>query len=100
MSHAQPCGSWIVKNSWSSYWGEAGYVRVMYSDTQNTCGVATTPAYVTGLKLAPAAVTPPAPGVAYACVTVLGKRSCQEHASGAFPSLRACQASGCGSGAM
>ena len=42
---------WIVKNSWSSYWGEGGYVRVMYSDTQNTCGVATTPAYVTGLQL-------------------------------------------------
>jgi len=35
---------WIIKNSWSSHWGEEGFVRV--AQKHNTCGVANTPNYV------------------------------------------------------
>ena len=36
---------YIVKNSWSTYWGDAGYVHI---STQNDmCGVADVPTYVT-----------------------------------------------------
>jgi C1A family cysteine protease len=33
-----------IKNSWSSHWGEGGYVYVSQKD--NCCGVATQPTYV------------------------------------------------------
>ena len=33
----------IVKNSWSTYWGDEGYVYVKQEG--NICGVATTPTY-------------------------------------------------------
>ena len=35
---------WIVKNSWSAYWGEGGYARIKQKG--NICGVATTPNFV------------------------------------------------------
>jgi len=35
---------WIVKNSWSTYWGNNGYVLMSQKD--NNCGVATSPTYV------------------------------------------------------
>lgn len=35
---------WIVKNSWSTYWGNDGYVLMSQKD--NNCGVATQPTYV------------------------------------------------------
>ncbi|MBN3301917.1 CFAD protein, partial [Amia calva] len=36
---------WLVKNSWSTYWGNAGYVLMSMKD--NNCGVATDATYVT-----------------------------------------------------
>ncbi|XP_063237823.1 digestive cysteine proteinase 1 [Bacillus rossius redtenbacheri] len=36
---------WLVKNSWSNYWGNDGYV--LMSPWDNNCGVATAPTYVT-----------------------------------------------------
>ncbi|KAJ1457047.1 hypothetical protein M885DRAFT_438582 [Pelagophyceae sp. CCMP2097] len=34
---------WILRNSWSSHWGEAGYMRILAKD--NACGVLNTPTY-------------------------------------------------------
>lgn len=30
---------WLVKNSWSSTWGDAGYVKIMRSDSRNDAGI-------------------------------------------------------------
>ena len=35
---------WLVKNSWSTYWGDDGYVLMSQND--NNCGVATAPTFV------------------------------------------------------
>jgi len=35
---------WLIKNSWSTYWGNNGYVLMSQKD--NNCGVATGPTYV------------------------------------------------------
>nr|CAD7443466.1 unnamed protein product [Timema bartmani] len=36
---------WLIKNSWSNYWGNDGYI--LMSPKDNNCGVATAPTYVT-----------------------------------------------------
>lgn len=36
---------WLVKNSWSSYWGNSGFVLMSMKD--NNCGVTTDATYVT-----------------------------------------------------
>jgi C1A family cysteine protease len=35
---------WLVKNSWSTHWGDSGYVLMSMKD--NNCGVATSPTFV------------------------------------------------------
>ena len=39
---------WLVKNSWSTHWGNDGYVLMAQKD--NNCGVATSPTYVVPAK--------------------------------------------------
>ena len=29
----------IVKNSWSEFWGEQGYARIAFADGPGTCGI-------------------------------------------------------------
>lgn len=36
---------WLIKNSWSTYWGNDGYILMSMKD--NNCGVATDATYVT-----------------------------------------------------
>lgn len=35
---------WLVKNSWSTHWGNDGYILISRRD--NNCGVLTSPTYV------------------------------------------------------
>ena len=35
---------WLVKNSWSTYWGNLGYVT--FAQENNVCGVMTQPSFV------------------------------------------------------
>jgi C1A family cysteine protease len=44
-------GYWLVKNSWSTYWGDNGYVLMAEQD--NNCGVATSPTFVIPKKQEP-----------------------------------------------
>jgi len=35
---------WLIRNSWSTYWGNDGYVLIARKD--NNCGIATAPTFV------------------------------------------------------
>jgi cathepsin L len=36
---------WLVKNSWSSSWGDEGYIKMAKGDNVNTCGLLNVPVY-------------------------------------------------------
>lgn len=36
---------WIVRNSWGTWWGEKGYIRIGISDGNGVCGINIQPAY-------------------------------------------------------
>ena len=38
---------WLVKNSWSTWWGEDGYIKLAITDGAGTCGVQMAPYYPT-----------------------------------------------------
>merc|ERR1712167_511455 len=54
-------GYYLVKNSWGSSWGDAGYLKI--STSGNVCGITSQPSYptVNGAPAPPPAPTPPAP---------------------------------------
>lgn len=39
-------GYWLVKNMWSTHWGEGGYIRIARGPGKKDCGIATQPIYV------------------------------------------------------
>ena len=36
---------WIMKNSWGTSWGEAGYMRVAIQDGEGVCAIQSQPVY-------------------------------------------------------
>ena len=38
---------WLVKNSWSTSWGDAGYIKIAIEEGRGICGVQMSPAYPT-----------------------------------------------------
>jgi len=38
---------WIVRNSWGTWWGESGYIRILISSGSGVCGINMFPMYPT-----------------------------------------------------
>ena len=48
---------WLVRNSWSASWGEAGYIRIKrFGDGKEPCGKDNTPSDGDGCKNGPASI--------------------------------------------
>jgi len=56
---------WKIRNSWSTSWGEQGYIRVSRGDC--TCGLCTTVVTATGVTVSPSPAPPSPPGPSPSC---------------------------------